>query len=101
MSTHRTRNHFVAQVRAAVTDVIKLKATIDALLTDWYGGVEPDFEDATGADPNAQGYAGGDMTPNHEGLVKQDIADALAALTAVSAEIEAQIAALVNVRKYV
>lgn len=99
-STHTTRNHHIAQLRSAITALLKAQELWNSLRNDWDGGISTWLIDASSSDPDAIDYEGHDFTPNHEGLIKADIGDAYTSLTSIGTTINTHITNLVKLRKY-
>lgn len=76
MATFAHRNDVISRTRQASTALLKAAADLEACAAAWNRGIAPQIVDATGADPNAAGYAANDFR-GHEGLVKTDVAKVL------------------------
>lgn len=86
MATFSHRNDVITRSRQAATALLAATADLEAAKAAWGRGISTQIVDATGTDPNAEGYQANDFL-GHEGLVKADITkvlgDALDALRTV------------------
>lgn len=89
MSTQAHRSDVISNTRQAATKILKGLADLESCLAAWDGrGLKSQIVDATGTDPNAEGYKANDFIGN-EGLMKSDINQALMiALPALRAVIQ-------------
>lgn len=77
MSTQSHRSDVISNTRQAATQVLNGLANLEKCLAAWDGrGLKAQIVDATGTDPNAEGYKANDFVGN-EGLTKIDINQAL------------------------
>ena len=76
MATFQHRNDTITKTRQATTALLEAHKQLEGCKIAWDRGVGQGIVDASGADPNAEGYLANDFK-GHEGLVKSDITKAL------------------------
>jgi len=99
-NTKNERNRFITKSREAANTALQLKALLEAMQTDW-NNMSSYLEDASGSDPDAQDYDGGDFTPGHDGLMVVDITAAYTTFEHILVAFALDhVTNLVNARKY-
>ena len=73
MSTISNRSDFISNVRAAATELLDARDKLQALRWQWDKEMGIALEDATGSDPEAEGYDAGDFSGSNAGLRKADV----------------------------
>jgi hypothetical protein len=76
MATFAHRNDVITKTRQATSALLTAHAQLEACKISWDRGIAAGIVDATGTNPNAEGYKANDFA-GHEGLVKADITKAL------------------------
>lgn len=76
MATFQHRNDTITKTRQATSALLAAHAQLEACKITWDRGIAQRIVDATGSDPNAEGYKANDFA-GHEGLVKADITKVL------------------------
>ena len=76
MATFGHRSDIIARARQASTKLLTAAGELEACAAAWNRGISTQIVDATGADPEVEGYDANDFK-GHEGLVKADISKAL------------------------
>lgn len=77
--TFGRKSNVITQTRQNVSALFDAYDNLVGLSNSWNNGVKAAIADATGSDPKAAGYQANDFI-GHEGLVKADINQALAAV---------------------
>jgi hypothetical protein len=86
--TRSVRSDYIGDVCRAATEALHLRDIVYSLEKERDEGVQAALIDATGDDPEAEGYVANDFA-GHEGLVKANLADAFTALDAIIAPMNA------------
>lgn len=76
MATFGHKSDIISRARQASTKLLAAAAELEACSAAWNRGISTQIIDATGADPNSEGYKPNDFEGN-EGIVKADITKAL------------------------
>jgi hypothetical protein len=87
MATKQKRMTELDQTRDAVTQFMDAYDKLISQAGEWNNGLSGQIVDATGADPNAAGYAANDFA-GMEGLKKSDFSQVFTALATVTTFIQ-------------
>lgn len=74
MTTKTTRSTFITHVRQVATELLDVIDDMMSLRKQWDAGMSTWIVDASGNDPNEEGYQSGDFAGSNAGLMKADIA---------------------------
>lgn len=85
MTTAGKRSDHITRVRQAVTALLAAYDDLKALRREWDWALGAELVDASGSDPQGEGYAPGDFTGSNAGLMKADIAAVYVTLEALDA----------------
>ncbi len=83
MSTLGTRSDFVTRTRQATRKLLESVAELRELKAQWDAGMNVWLVDASGSDPDAEGYEPGDFAGSNAGLMKADITAIITTLAAL------------------